>query len=100
LDCVFDGEINVAGDFWVGRGHSGWVRNYLGEPEMATLRLDQPARAGSAPAHGDDLGIEDARGAFARKKGYGHAPVLRKPFGEAELDRCLRMLMGRMLYPA
>src|SRR6266496_1057087 len=66
LDCVFDGEINVAGDFWVGRGHSGWVRNYLGEPEMATLRLDQPARAGSAPAHGDDLGIEDARGAFAR----------------------------------
>jgi len=47
-----------------------------------------------------DLGIEDARGAFARKKRYGHAPVLRKPFGEAELDRCLRMLMGRMLYPA
>jgi len=27
-------------------------------------------------------------------------PVLRKPFGEAELDRCLRMLMGRMLHPA
>jgi len=31
---------------------------------------------------------------------HGHAPVLRKPFGEAELDRCLRMLKCRMLYPA
>jgi len=31
---------------------------------------------------------------------YGDAPVLRKPFGEAELDRCLRMLIHRMLHPA
>jgi DNA-binding response OmpR family regulator len=31
---------------------------------------------------------------------YGDAPVLRKPFGEAELDRCLRMLIDRMLHPA
>jgi DNA-binding response OmpR family regulator len=26
---------------------------------------------------------------------YGNVPVLRKPFGEAELDRCLRMLIDR-----
>jgi DNA-binding response OmpR family regulator len=31
---------------------------------------------------------------------YGDAPVLRKPFGEAELDRCLRTLIDRMLHPA
>ncbi len=31
---------------------------------------------------------------------YCDAPVLRKPFGEAELDRCLRMLIDRMLHPA
>ncbi len=31
---------------------------------------------------------------------YGDAPVLRKPFGEAELDGCLRMLIDRMLHPA
>ncbi len=31
---------------------------------------------------------------------YGDVPVLRKPFGEAELDRCLRMLMDGMLHPA
>ena len=31
---------------------------------------------------------------------YANAPVLRKPFGEAELDRCLRMLIDRMLHPA
>jgi CheY-like chemotaxis protein len=31
---------------------------------------------------------------------YGNAPVLRKPFGEAELDQCLRMLIDRMLQPA
>ena len=31
---------------------------------------------------------------------YGDAPVLRKPFGEAELDRCLRMLIDRMLHAA
>ena len=31
---------------------------------------------------------------------YDDAPVLRKPFREAELDRCLRMLIGRMLHPA
>jgi hypothetical protein len=31
---------------------------------------------------------------------YGNAPVLRKPFGEAELDRCLRILIDRMLQPA
>ena len=30
-------------------------------------------------------------------KRYGDVPVLKKPFGEAELDRCLRMLMGRVL---
>jgi CheY-like chemotaxis protein len=29
----------------------------------------------------------------------GNVPVLRKPFGEAELDRCLRMLMDE-LHPA
>jgi len=31
---------------------------------------------------------------------YGDAPVLRKPFGQAELDGCLRMLIDRMLHPA
>ena len=31
---------------------------------------------------------------------YGDAPVLRKPFREAELDRCLRMLIDRMLHAA
>jgi len=31
---------------------------------------------------------------------YGDVPVLRKPFREAELDRCLRMLMDGMLHPA
>jgi CheY-like chemotaxis protein len=31
---------------------------------------------------------------------YGDVPVLRKPFGEVELDRCLRMLMDGMLHPA
>jgi DNA-binding response OmpR family regulator len=31
---------------------------------------------------------------------YGDAPVLRKPFGEAELDSCLRILIDRMLHPA
>jgi len=30
---------------------------------------------------------------------YGDAPVLRKPFGVAELDSCLRMLSDRMLHP-
>ena len=29
-----------------------------------------------------------------------HAPVLGKPFGEAELDRCLRVLIGSMPHPA
>ena len=31
---------------------------------------------------------------------YGDPPVLRKPFGEVELDRCLRTLIDRMLHPA
>jgi DNA-binding response OmpR family regulator len=31
---------------------------------------------------------------------YGDPPVLRKPFGEAELDRCLRLLIDRMLHLA
>jgi len=31
---------------------------------------------------------------------YSEAPVLRKPFGEVELDRCLRMLIDRALHPA
>jgi DNA-binding response OmpR family regulator len=31
---------------------------------------------------------------------YDHAPVLRKPFKEAELDNCLRMLIDRTLHPA
>jgi len=31
---------------------------------------------------------------------YGDVPVLRKPFGEVELDGCLRMLMDGMLDPA
>ena len=31
-------------------------------------------------------------------KPYGDEPVLRKPFGEAELDRCVRMLMDRVLH--
>ena len=31
---------------------------------------------------------------------YSDVPVLRKPFGEAELDRCLRILIDRILHPA
>jgi DNA-binding response OmpR family regulator len=31
---------------------------------------------------------------------YHDAPVLRKPFGGAELDRCLRALIGSMRHPA
>jgi two-component SAPR family response regulator len=31
---------------------------------------------------------------------FAHAPVLRKPFGEAELDGCLRVLIGTMPHPA
>jgi DNA-binding response OmpR family regulator len=31
---------------------------------------------------------------------YSDAPVLSKPFGEVELDRCLRMLIDRTLHPA
>jgi len=31
---------------------------------------------------------------------FAHAPVLRKPFGEAELDRCLLRLIGCMPHPA
>src|SRR5436309_14951107 len=29
---------------------------------------------------------------------YGNAPCLRKPFGEAELERCLRMLIDRIMH--
>jgi CheY-like chemotaxis protein len=31
---------------------------------------------------------------------FAHAPVLRKPFGEADLDRCLHVLIGSMPRPA
>jgi CheY-like chemotaxis protein len=31
---------------------------------------------------------------------YSDAPVLRKPFGEAQLEGCLRMLIGKMTHPA
>jgi CheY-like chemotaxis protein len=31
---------------------------------------------------------------------FAHAPLLRKPFGEAELDRCLRQLISCMPHPA
>jgi len=31
---------------------------------------------------------------------FAHAPVLRKPFGEADLDRCLQVLIGSMPHPA
>jgi two-component SAPR family response regulator len=31
---------------------------------------------------------------------FAQAPVLRKPFGEAELDRCLRILIGSVPHPA
>jgi len=31
---------------------------------------------------------------------FARAPVLRKPFGEAELDRCLRVLIGSLPHPA
>jgi two-component SAPR family response regulator len=31
---------------------------------------------------------------------FADAPVLRKPFGEAELDRCLHRLIGCMPHPA
>ncbi len=31
---------------------------------------------------------------------FAHAPVLRKPFGEADLDHCLRVLIGSVPHPA
>jgi two-component SAPR family response regulator len=31
---------------------------------------------------------------------FAHAPVLKKPFGEAELDRCLQVLIAGMPHPA
>ena len=31
---------------------------------------------------------------------FAHAPVLRKPFGEADLDGCLRVLIGSVPRPA
>jgi len=31
---------------------------------------------------------------------YADVPVLRKPFSEAELESCLRMLVGRLPHPA
>ena len=31
---------------------------------------------------------------------FAHVPVLRKPFGEADLDRCLKALIGCMPHPA
>ena len=49
------------------------MRNYLGEPEMATLRFGL-----------HDLGIEDARGAFARKK------LARRPLPDHLPDHVIR----------
>ena len=31
---------------------------------------------------------------------FAHAPVLRKPFSEADLDGCLRVLIGSVPHPA
>jgi len=31
---------------------------------------------------------------------FAQTPVLRKPFGEADLDRCLEALIGRLPHPA